>query len=128
MSEVTPAGEPDWVEVATVKELRRRRMLVVPRPEGDIVVGWHEDQPFAMANICVHRERELARGMIFQGRLVCPGHQWAFDLGTGYCAERERTQPVFGTRVVDDVVFVDAAGPLGSADDARGTDDAHVDG
>lgn len=106
-----PDQDGDWVEVGTVKELQRRRTVVVARPDGDIVVGWHDDRPFAMANICVHRERELARGMIFQGRLVCPGHQWAFDLETGFCAERDRTQPVYTTRTVDDVVYVDASGP-----------------
>ena len=104
-----PDEGAEWVEVGTVKELQRRRTLVVAHPAGDIVVGWHDDQPFAMANICVHRERELSRGMIFQGRLVCPGHQWAFDLRTGFCAERDRFQPVYPTRTVDDVVYVDAS-------------------
>lgn len=102
----------EWVEVATVKELQRRRTMVVAGPDGDIAVGWHADRPWAMANICVHRQRELARGMIFQGRLVCPGHQWAFDLDTGYCAERERSQPVYPTRVADDIVHVDVSGPV----------------
>lgn len=120
-------SDPDWVEVAAVKDLRRRRTLVVDRPDGDIVVGWHEDGPFAMANICIHRERELANGMIFQGRLVCPGHQWAFDLETGYCAERERSQPVFATKVVDDVVYVDVAGPVDVVDDPRGRDGDRLD-
>lgn len=112
-----PAGSvgdqsAEWVEVASIKELQRRRTVVVAHPAGDIVVGWHDDRPFAMANICVHRDRELSRGMIFQGRLVCPGHQWAFDLRTGYCAERERSQPIHRTRTVDGVVHVDVSGPV----------------
>jgi nitrite reductase (NADH) small subunit len=108
----TAARAPEWIEAATTKELQRRRTLVVEHPSGDVVVGWHDGRPFAMANICVHRKRELARGMIFQDRLVCPGHQWAFDLETGYCAERERSQPVFATRVDGDIVFVDVSGPV----------------
>lgn len=123
MSTQTPA-ESDWVEVATVKDLQRRRTTVVAREEGDIVVGWHDDRPFAMANICVHRDRELSRGMVFQGRLVCPGHQWAFDLESGYCAEKERSQPVYLTRVDDGVVYVDVTGPVspvGNPSDAEHT-------
>lgn len=110
-----PTGTPPgsgWVEIAAVKDLQRRRTTVVARDEGDIVVGWHDDRPFAMANMCVHRDRELSRGMIFQGRLVCPGHQWAFDLRSGYCAERDRTQPVYLTRVDDGIVYVDVTGPV----------------
>lgn len=115
--DVDRSGPPtdDWVEVASVKELQRRR-VVVERPDGDIVVGWNDGAPFAMANICVHRDRELHRGMIFQGRLICPGHQWGFDLATGFCAERERTQPVFATRVDGDTVSVDVSAPLTPVD------------
>jgi nitrite reductase (NADH) small subunit len=120
MSASRPEIEAQWVEVATVKELQRRRTLVVPGANGDIVVGWHDDAPFAMANICVHRERELSRGMIFQGRLVCPGHQWAFDLRTGYCAERDQSQPVYPTRTAGDVVEVDVSGPVTPVEDPHG--------
>ena len=122
-----PDDGAEWVEVASIKELRRRRTVVLAHPDGDIVVGWHEDRPFAMANICVHRERELSRGMIFQGRLVCPGHQWAFDLGTGYCAERDRSQPVYATRTIDDVVHVDVSGPVSPVDDPSGRHASHPD-
>jgi nitrite reductase (NADH) small subunit len=103
------AGELDdgWVVVAGVAELRRRRKRVVEGPHGDVVVFWNDGSPTALANICIHQERELARGTIFDGRVVCPGHQWAFDLTTGYCAERDRTQPVFAVRVVDETVQVD---------------------
>ncbi len=103
------AGELDdgWVVVAGVAELRRRRKRVVEGPHGDVVVFWNDGSPTALANICIHQERELARGTIFNGRVVCPGHQWAFDLTTGYCAERDRTQPVFAVRIVDEIVHVD---------------------
>ncbi len=104
--------DAQWIEVATTKDLRRKRTVVVTDGAEDVVVGWHDERPFALANICVHRDRELARGMIFQDRLVCPGHQWAFDLETGYCREREESQPVYATRVVDDVVLVDVSAPV----------------
>jgi len=44
--------------------------------------------------------------VILNGRLVCPGHQWAYELGTGYCRERDRCQPVFPVRVEGDIVYV----------------------
>lgn len=106
------ATDDGWVTVATVAELRRQRNRVVPGPDGDIVVFWNDGEPAAMANICVHRKRELARGTIFSGRVICPGHQWAFDMETGYCAERERTQPVYAVRLEDDVVLLDPTAPV----------------
>lgn len=105
-----------WHRVATTAELRRARSMVVDAgasgAAADVVVFWNGGEPVAMANLCVHRERELAKSNIFQGRVICPGHQWAFDKATGYCAEKERTQPVFSVRIDGDDVFVDVSGPV----------------
>lgn len=100
-----------WVSVGTTGELRRARSVVIGAEGGDIAVFWNGGDPVAMANLCVHRDRELAKANIFQGRVVCPGHQWAFDVTTGFCAERDRTQPVYAVRVDDDQVWVDTARP-----------------
>jgi nitrite reductase (NADH) small subunit len=40
---------------------------------------------------------------------VCPGHQWAFDLQTGWEAIKQECQPTYRVRVDGDVVQVDAA-------------------
>jgi nitrite reductase (NADH) small subunit len=101
-----------WTVAATTDELRRSRNVLVDSEHGDIAVFWNGGQPAALANICIHRKRELVRGNIFQGRLVCPGHQWAFDLTTGFCAERERTQPVFDVRIIGSEVVVDTSAPV----------------
>lgn len=100
-----------WVAVGTTAELRRARAVVVAAEGGDIAVFWNGGEPMALANVCVHRERELVKGNIFQGRVICPGHQWAFDLATGFCAERDRSQPTYAVRVDDDQVWVDTSGP-----------------
>ena len=100
-------GESGWVEVSTVKELSRRRKLKVETEDGGLVVLWHDGCPYALANICVHQDRELSNGTLLGRRVVCPGHQWAFDVETGYCKERDRYQPVHAARVEGDVVYVD---------------------
>lgn len=104
---MTTNGQTDtWVAGAPLDQLMRRRKLKVETDAGEIVLFWHDDCPHALANICVHKKRELVNGTIFGGRVVCPGHQWAFDLDTGYCRERERTQPVYDTRIDNGVVQV----------------------
>ena len=40
------------------------------------------------------------------GKIVCPGHQWAFALGTGWEAVKQVCQPTHPVRVHDDVVEV----------------------
>lgn len=108
-----------WVRVCTTRDLKRQRNRVLAGPHGEVVVFWNDGEPCAMANICIHRKRELARGNIFGGRVVCPGHQWAFDTATGFCAERDRTQPVFAVRVDGDEVLVDPTQPVNAERLAR---------
>ena len=102
-----------WVEAGTVDEIRRARKRVVDADGTPVVVVWHEDAVYALDDICIHKQRELHKGVILHGRLVCPGHQWAYDLATGYCRERERCQPVHSVRVEDGVVWVNSeAAPI----------------
>lgn len=37
----------------------------------------------AINNVCPHRGGPLAEGTIENGKVVCPWHQWEFDLATG---------------------------------------------
>ncbi|MEY2958444.1 MAG: hypothetical protein RLZZ01_1012 [Actinomycetota bacterium] len=114
-----PGSEATWHRVATTSELRRARSVVVTAEatgtSADVVVFWNAGEPVAMANLCVHRDRELAKSNIFQGKVICPGHQWAFETTTGYCAEKERTQPVYAVRVDGDDVLVDLSGPINAS-------------
>lgn len=96
-----------WVEVASLKELgRRKRKLVAVRGEqiGLFLVG---DTVYALRDICVHKQRSLTKGTVLHGRIICPGHQWAFDPRTGQAEGQDRCQPVYEVRVENDAVYVD---------------------
>jgi len=105
---------PDWVDFAGADELRGRRTLAVRHGELQLCLLWHaeHDHPVAFDDVCIHKQRSLAKGVVLNGRLVCPGHQWAYDLVTGYCRERDRHQPTYRVRVSDGRVLVDVSGPV----------------
>jgi nitrite reductase (NADH) small subunit len=96
-----------WVEAGTRQEFERVRKKVVESEGRQVVVFWHEGQPYAFDNICIHKGRELVGGVVLNGRVVCPGHQWAYELGSGYCRERDRCQPVFAAKEEAGTVYVD---------------------
>jgi nitrite reductase (NADH) small subunit len=96
----------DWVEVGAVDDVRRARKRVIDVDGTPVVLFWHDDRIYALQNICIHRERELVRGVILTDRIICPGHQWAFNLETGYEEKMCRYQPTFDVRVEDGVVYV----------------------
>lgn len=89
------------VDVCSTTELAAAGKLVREVHGVEVLLVWSEGAPAALNNVCIHRERRLSEGTIFNGRAVCPGHQWSFDLATGYCKERDRYQPSYSARVVD---------------------------
>lgn len=99
-----------WLDVGGLPAVVKRKKFVVNAEDTPIVVIAHDGRVFALANVCIHRERELVKGVVLRDRLVCPGHQWAFDLETGWESVKERCQPTYAVRVTaDDRVEVDLA-------------------
>ena len=96
----------DWLAVAELSELARRKKKQVDvngEPVALFLVG---SQVFALADTCMHKQRSLSKGVLLNGRIVCPGHQWEFDPATGYVEEQGRCQPTYDVRVEDDTVYV----------------------
>lgn len=106
MTHDVPSGELDWRLVGKAADLTKQKKVVVEFDERQILVLAHDGRFFAFDNICVHRERELSKGVILNDKLVCPGHQWAFALETGWEAVKETCQPTHAVRVDGDNVLV----------------------
>lgn len=105
------AAAPDhesgtWTAVGAVAEVAKKKRVVVEHDGRQALVLADGGCFYALDNICVHRERELVKGVILNGKIVCPGHQWAFALDTGWESVKQVCQPKFETRIVDDVVEV----------------------
>jgi len=100
-----------WVAAGDVATITRSRKTVIEVDGYEVFVLAHDGNLYAFQNRCIHKQRELARGVVLNGKLVCPGHQWAFELQSGYEAIKEECQPMFPVRVVDGVVEVDVTVP-----------------
>ena len=99
----------DWVSVGTTADVIKRKKVVVDIDGREVLVLAHEGQFFAFDNICIHRKRELSKGVILNGKIVCPGHQWAFALETGWEAVKQECQPTHEVQLVGDQVEVRVA-------------------
>lgn len=104
---MTPdAATVGWVAVAPLAELRRRKRKQVEVAGRAIALFLVGDRVFALDDTCVHKGRSLSRGTVWKGKVVCPGHQWTFDPGTGRADDQDACQPVHDVRVVDGIVHV----------------------
>lgn len=108
-----------WVVAGEAGDVINRKKVVIDVEGHDVLVLAHEGSFYAFQNLCIHRDRELSKGVILNNKLVCPGHQWAFALETGWESIKELCQPNYPVRVVDGVVEVDVEVPV-----TTGPDDA----
>jgi nitrite reductase/ring-hydroxylating ferredoxin subunit len=95
-----------WVAAATTKDLGRRRKLRVEIDGVGIALFEARGQVYAFNDTCVHQERSLVKGTLLHGKVICPGHQWQFDLETGYEEGQDRCQPTYDVRVEADTIYV----------------------
>jgi nitrite reductase (NADH) small subunit len=99
--------DTNWTRLITVRELGRHRKLRIEAGGTAIALFRAGDRLYAFRDLCVHQDRSLAKGTLLHGRVICPGHQWAFDLDTGYERDQDRCQPTYPVKVEDEVVYVD---------------------
>ncbi|MDV3127559.1 Rieske (2Fe-2S) protein [Mycobacterium sp. 21AC1] len=99
----------DWIAVASVKELGRRRKLRVEIDGLAIALFEAAGRVYAFADLCIHQDRSLVKGTLLHGKVICPGHQWQFDLETGYEESQDRCQPTYPVRVEADTIYVNTA-------------------
>ncbi len=102
-----------WIAIGEVQAVTKAKKTVIDVDGHEVFVLAHDGGLYAFANRCIHKNRELAKGVVLNGKLVCPGHQWAFELATGWEAIKEQCQPMYPVHVVDGVVHVDVTVPVG---------------
>jgi nitrite reductase (NADH) small subunit len=95
------------VFACSVAELKVAGKYIVNHDDEEIVVFWNQGEIRVINNICIHKKRKLSQGFILQNRVVCPGHQWAFNLDSGFCRERDRTQQIYQSRIEDEKVIIE---------------------
>jgi nitrite reductase (NADH) small subunit len=123
-------GNPvTWIVAGEVSTITRARKTVIDVDGYEVLVLAHDGNLHAFQNRCIHKQRELAKGVVLNGKLVCPGHQWAFALDSGWESIKDECQPMFPVRVVEGVVEVDVTVPEPESDsgDLTGSGVVRVD-
>lgn len=72
-----------------------------------VLICRSDDAFFAVDEICPHKQRSMAYGVVFEGDIICPWHGYAFDLETGRCDQR-RCAPanVYELQIAEEQIYV----------------------
>jgi NAD(P)H-dependent nitrite reductase small subunit len=74
-----------WVRVASAAEIRSGEGRAFTAGEHRVAVFNDAGVFLAIDDACPHQGASLADGLLHAGRVICPLHQWVFDLRTGHC-------------------------------------------
>jgi nitrite reductase/ring-hydroxylating ferredoxin subunit len=76
-----------------------------------VLICREDDSYFAVDEICPHENQSMKFGVVFDGEITCPHHQYRFKLDDGRC-NRRRCAPVqtYPCEVVDGTVWVRVGG------------------
>ena len=89
---------------ASLHEGCGRRVTVRERP---VAVFRHGNRIAAVGAVCPHRGGPLDEGQVTDGAVLCPLHDWAFDLDTGHMRGRPNVRvPVYRTEVRDGEIWI----------------------
>lgn len=73
-----------WVAVATLSDIPLRGARRVKTPMGIIgLFKTAENLVFAIADQCPHKQGPLSQGIVHNGCVTCPLHNWVIDLASG---------------------------------------------
>jgi len=72
-----------FVAVLDEKELQEGKMKLVTVEGTPVLLVKHQGQIFAINNRCPHMACGFSGGTLDGGVIVCPCHEWRFDLETG---------------------------------------------
>jgi nitrite reductase (NADH) small subunit/3-phenylpropionate/trans-cinnamate dioxygenase ferredoxin subunit len=97
----------EYIAVAGTEEIPPGRCKVVRVSGIDLVVVNAGGRFYALDNCCPHAGGPLSEGDLDGGMLVCPWHEWSFNVASGIYAENPEIRvATFPTRVEGTQVFV----------------------
>lgn len=97
-----------WVTVGSIEDIPRRGSRCVAY--GDMTIAIFrtiDDRVFALEDKCPHKNGPLSQGIVHDGCVTCPLHNWVISLETGAAqgADEGETR-AFPIRLDDDQIML----------------------
>ncbi len=82
-SKVADRGDDQFVKVCPPSEIPEGRARIVHLPTERVAVFKHQNEIYAISNVCSHQNGPLGEGRIVDGCVTCPWHGYQFDPKNG---------------------------------------------
>ncbi|MBC7145847.1 MAG: nitrite reductase small subunit NirD [Thioclava marina] len=98
----------NWVAIGPLSEIPRQGSRRVLWGQIKIAVfRMSDDRVYALEDKCPHKNGPLSEGIVHEGCVTCPLHNWVISLETGAAQGADEGQTrTFPVRVEDDTVLI----------------------
>jgi nitrite reductase/ring-hydroxylating ferredoxin subunit len=86
---------PRFVKAVNEEDLPIGKSIIIVARDEEIALFNYKGKYFAIANKCLHKGSPLGEGRIEENIIICPNHEWRYDLNTGICMQN----PMMKTKV-----------------------------
>ena len=88
-------------------DLEIGKSAIIEVGDKEIALFNYKGNFYAIDNTCPHRGAPLGEGRIEEGILICPGHEWRFELKSGWCPQNpELSTEIYPIKVHDEKIYV----------------------
>ncbi len=97
-----------WVRIGQISDIPRRGARCVKSGEMTIAVfRTADDQVFALEDKCPHRNGPLSQGIVHDGCVTCPLHNWVISLETGMALGADEGKTLsFPVRLDEETIYL----------------------
>ena len=84
-------------------DLEIGKSAIIEVGDKEIALFNYKGDFYAIDNTCPHKGSPLGEGRIEEGILICPNHEWRFELKSGWCPQNpELSTEVYPIKIHDE--------------------------
>ena len=96
-----------YTKVMKCADLEIGKSAIIEVADKEIALFNYKGNFYAIDNTCPHRGSPLGEGRVEEGILICPNHEWRFELKSGWCPQNpELSTEVYPIKVSDEKIYV----------------------
>ena len=96
-----------YTKVMKCDDLEIGKSAIIEVGDKEIALFNYKGDFYAIDNTCPHRGAPLGEGRIEEGILICPNHEWRFELKSGWCPQNpELSTEVYPIKVHDEKIYI----------------------
>ncbi len=96
-----------YAKVMKTEDLQIGKSAIIAAGDKEIALFNYKGKYYALSNTCPHKGSPLGEGRIEEGIIICPGHEWRFNLETGDCMQNPYMKiEAYPVRVKNEFIYV----------------------